>query len=283
MKLGVVAHTSIDHIINKEMEKITVGGPTFYAGLTLKRFGIDTKLITKVGDDFSFSSDELSIDKECIVDTPTTRFMLIINEYSRKLFLLAKCDDININDIVDMDGYIVSPIINEVSSDTLNYIVKNSSFTFLDPQGFVRRVRDKECYIARTDLKIDGIDVIKVDEDEAFALTGSIGIDALMALDTNTAILTSKDRTIMLHKNRVYGMKFEPVKPIDSTGAGDIFAGAYASSYMRDKDHVWAFCSAISASLLALKSNKVGIDKIPTLQMVEEKAKEIYEKLHVYA
>ncbi len=283
MKLGIVAHTSIDHIINKEMEKITVGGPTFYAGLTLNRFNIDTRLITKVGYDFPFSSGELRIDKECIVEAPTTRFMLIINEYSRRLFLLAKCDDISIDDIVDMDGYIVSPIINEISNDTLNYIAKNSSFTFLDPQGFVRRLRNKECYIERTDLRVEGIDVIKVDEDEAFALTGSIGIDALMAINADTSILTSKDRTIMLHKDRVYGMKFEPIKPIDSTGAGDIFAGAYASSYMKDKDHVWAFCSAIAASLLALKSNKVGIEKIPSLKMVEEEAKEIYEKIHVYA
>ncbi len=282
MKLGIVAHTSIDHIINKDIEKITVGGPTFYAGLTLNRFGIDTRLITKIGHDFSFPSDELSIDKECIVESPTTRFMLIINEYSRKLFLLAKCEDIGIDDITDMDGYIVSPIINEVSNDTLNYIAKNSNFTFLDPQGFVRRVRNKECYIARTDLRIENIDVIKMDEDEAYALTGSIGIDALMALDT-TAILTSKDRTLMLHKDRVYSVKFEPIKPIDSTGTGDIFAGTYASSYMKDKDHVWAFCSAIAASLLALKSNKVGTDKIPSLAMVEEEAKEIYENIHVYA
>lgn len=282
MKLGVVAHTSIDHIINKDMEKITVGGPTLYAGLTLDRFGIDTKLITKVGDDFPLSN-ELKIGKECIVNTPTTRFILIINEYSRKLFLLARCEDISINNIVDADGYIISPVINEISIDTLDHIVKRSNFTFLDPQGFVRRLRDKECYIARTDLKIRDIDVIKVDEEEAFALTGSIGIDALMALDVKTAILTSKDRTIMLHKDRVYSVKIEPIKPIDSTGTGDIFAGAYSSSYMKDKDHVWAFCSAIAASLSALKSNKVGIDKIPSLKTVEEEAKKIHENIQVYA
>ncbi|RMF30519.1 MAG: hypothetical protein D6752_03900, partial [Candidatus Nitrosothermus koennekii] len=249
MKLGIVAHTSIDHIINNDLEEITVGGPTYYAGLAVKQSNIDAKLITKVGYDFKqflSYSNELSIDKQYIIDKNTTRFMLVINDYSRRLFLLARCEDITIDDIVDMDGYIVSPIINEISIDTLNYISKNSNFTFLDPQGFVRALRGKECYIERRDIKFQNITAIKVDEEEGFALTGLNGIDALMALNTEIAILTKKDRSFMLYKDKIYSIKFDAIKPIDSTGAGDIFMGVYASSYIKDKDAIWAYASAIA-------------------------------------
>jgi len=281
MKLGIVSHTAIDHIVSNNKEEVTVGGPTYYAGLTIKQFGLNLALMTKVGYDFKYTY--LPIDNRYRVDdAPTTRFRLFINNYSRRLFLLARCKDIEVDDIVDTDCCIVSPIINEINNNVFKHIIKRSSIRLLDPQGFVRVVKNNECYIERREIDIQEIDIIKVDENEAYALTGLHGIDALKRLKTKISILTDKDKSLMLCNDKLYSIEFESIKSIDSTGIGDIFMGIYAVYYMKEKDPILALAGGVAGALLALKNNRFGIDKIPNKDMIEKKTEELYNKIHLY-
>ncbi len=281
MRLGIVSHTTIDHIVSNYKEEITIGGPTYYAGLTIKPFNIDLELMTKVGYDFKYTS-LLPIDTRYQVDAPTTRFRLFIDNYSRRLFLLARCKDIEVDDIIDTDGSIISPIINEIDTDVFKHIIKRSSVRFLDPQGFVRSVRNNECYIVRREIDTKDIDMVKVDEKEAYALTGLDGIDALKRLEAKVCILTNNDKCLMLYNDKIYYIEFDPIKSIDSTGIGDIFMGVYAVYYMKDKDPFLALAGGVAAALLALESNRFGIDKIPSKEMVERRVEELYKKIRLY-
>ncbi len=276
-----MSHTAIDHIVSNDKEEVRIGGPTYYAGLTIKQFGLNLALMTKVGYDFKYTY--LPIDNRYRVDdAPTTRFRLFINNYSRKLFLLARCKDIETDDIVDTDCCIISPIINEISTNVFKHIIKRSSIRLLDPQGFVRVVRNNECFIERREIDIQEIDIIKVDENEAYALTGLYGIDALKKLKSKISILTNKDKSLMLYNDKLYSIEFEPIKSIDSTGIGDIFMGIYALYYAKDRDPILALAGGVAGALLALESNKFGIDKIPSKEMIERKADELYKKIHLY-
>jgi sugar/nucleoside kinase (ribokinase family) len=292
VSVAVVSHTPIDQIENKGTGVVSVGGPTSYGGLTAKSCGFNVKLVTKIGLDFPEDFKDLlrerglTISSNCISNSkPTTRFKLVLKDHERDLFLLARCDDITADDIeFNTDACIVSPIINEVRADAFTKISQKTGFIFLDPQGLVRKVRnDGSCYIGRTEMSIDRrkINAIKVDEEEAFALTGERGIDALKTLGIETAILTSKNKTTMLHQERLYAIATELIEAKDSTGIGDIFAGAYTCAFVENSDAKWALCFGVAAAVTALKTNTAGISKIPMRKDVEEYASTLHDRLKI--
>ncbi|WKT57578.1 hypothetical protein QVH35_09505 [Candidatus Nitrosotenuis chungbukensis] len=62
-----------------------------------------------------------------------------VKDSERNLWLENVCEKIPYSDS-DADGVLVSPVFDEISKETLDKIKKNSEMTFLDPQGFLRRV-----------------------------------------------------------------------------------------------------------------------------------------------
>jgi sugar/nucleoside kinase (ribokinase family) len=287
VKIAVVSHTPIDHIQSNGINAITIGGPTCYSGLTIKSLSHDVSLVTKIGTDFDYKDvlkeKGLIISDNCVSDKPTTRFKIIIDGSKRKLFLLARCADITADDVnVDVDACIISPIINEVGSDVISKVSEQTNFVFVDPQGFVRKVRgDGSCYIDKTimDFSKLNIDAIKVDREEAFALTGLRSTDALYKLGVKTAIMTINNRTVMLHNQRLYEITTDTVDIKDSTGAGDIFAGAYTPAFAQTSDAQWALCYGVAAAVLALKTAKTGIEKIPCRKEVEVYASTLHNNI----
>jgi sugar/nucleoside kinase (ribokinase family) len=290
VSVAVVSHTPVDQIESKTMSVISVGGPTSYCGLMAKEFDFRVKLITKIGLDFPNDFKEL-LDKKGLTissryistNNPSTRFKLVLRDHERDLFLLARCDDITAEDVeLDTDACVVSPIINEIRADALAKISHQTGFIFLDPQGFVRKFRnDGSCYIGRTEMNISRseIDVIKVSEEEAFALTGTNGVDALRRLKIETAVLTSRNKTTMLHREKIYEVTTDVVETRDSTGVGDIFAGAYTCAFVKNNDARWALCFGIAAAVTALKTNTTGISKIPTRKDVEGYASTLHDSM----
>lgn len=290
MSVAVVSHTPIDQIEKKENIVTSVGGPTSYCGLMAKNFDFTVKLVTKIGLDFPEDFKELlyekglTISSNCIsTSKPSTRFRLVLRDHERDLFLLARCDDITVQDIeFDTDACIVSPIINEVSPDVLDKISHQAGFIFLDPQGFVRKVRnDGSCYIGRSEINLNRskINVIKVDEEEAFALTGVTGMDALKKLKIETAILTSRNKTMMLHKEHTYEITTELIEAQDSTGIGDILTAAYTCEFVKNNDARWALCFGVAAAVTALNKNATGILKIPARKEVESCASMLHDRM----
>lgn len=288
VRIAVTSHTAIDQIESRGSSFVGIGGPTCYSGLTAKSLGADVQLVTKVGRDFDYrnvlNEKGLQISDACIsASKPTTRFKIVIDGQTRNIFLLARCEDIAADEInINADACVVSPIINEISGDVVSEISKQVNFVFLDPQGFVRKVRkDGSCYIKKTEMNFHRfkINAIKVDDEEALALTGAKGVDALKKLKIETAILTSGNRTTMLHKERVYEISTEMIDIQDSTGAGDILSGAYTYAFVNSKDAGWALCLGVAAAFTALRSNTRGISKIPPKKDVENYASLLHNNI----
>ena len=68
---------------------------------------------------------------------PTTRFQLILNKNgSRKLFLLAKCSPVEApyQEIDNLDGIILSPVIDEIPNEIFQNFtkLKKEKFIMLD-------------------------------------------------------------------------------------------------------------------------------------------------------
>ena len=73
--------------------------------MTAKQFGYKVILATKVGRDFPqenkaiLHNKGIDIEEYQIVESPTTRFQLIVNNECRELFLHSKCSPLTVEDV----------------------------------------------------------------------------------------------------------------------------------------------------------------------------------------
>ena len=261
MKLAILSHCTIDEISRNGQVVETPGGPAAYCGITAKNMKFDVELQTRVGPDFKFKRDleakGLFLPQNATSDNPTTRFSLNVLGAERELYLKAKCDPIEFSNS-DADGFIVSPVFDEVSEETLDQIREDSDFFLFDPQGFLRRVDGNgKIYLEKTLLDVSKITAIKTDPDEAFYLTGLQEKEAMLALQkkgVKHVLYTNKQDIMMLVKDRLYNLHIPNMEIGDTTGVGDIFCAAFACSYLKEKDSLWAICFAVGAAQAALET-----------------------------
>jgi sugar/nucleoside kinase (ribokinase family) len=297
MKVGIASHIVIDSIIDSEGTTIeSLGGPACYASVIAKTFKLDVVLFTKVGNDISdketfLKENGISIKKDQIDDkNPTTRFQLYLDkDGGRKLFLLSKCSPIDIShqDVDNLDGLILSPVMDEIPNDVFQNFdtTKKEKFIMLDPQGFLRFCNDETRSISHKkhlDLDFRGVTAIKTDEEELSALTkGITSVEGMKLLKKKYClefvISTGHNQVLFLNKNILYSLSFNKISGQDSTGLGDILTSGFSCSYLKEKDPLWAFCFGAGSVIASLTSKKRGLEKAPRkMNLIERNASYFY-------
>ncbi|HJU14010.1 MAG TPA: PfkB family carbohydrate kinase [Candidatus Nitrosotalea sp.] len=283
MKLAILSHITIDEISRDGQVVETPGGPAAYCGITARTMKFETDIRTRIGPDFKFRQElegrGLFIPQKALSSAPTTRFLLKIMGVERDLYLKSKCDQIEFQGS-DADGFIVSPVFDEVSEDTLDTIREDSGFLLLDPQGYLRRAgNDGKIFLEKTVLDLSRVTAIKTDPEEAFYLTGLRGKEAMVALQSKGVkhvLYTDKQNITMLIKDRLYHLQIPDMKIGDTTGIGDIFCAAFACSFLKEKDSLWAICFAVGAAQAALDTKATGLAKIPSSGSIQQNAAYLY-------
>jgi len=295
LSIGIASHTVLDSIQDGNgIVTEHLGGPPCYCGLTSKRFGFDVSLATKVGRDFPAEKIEflnnsgLKINNDQIVDAETTRFFIMSQNgtLGRQLFLRSKCQALSLQDIRDIqvDCWLVSPVVDEIPSDVLQAIVNdggNKNFVMLDPQGYMR-IPEKGGSIklhSKLDLHLSGINAIKVDTDELMALTETRGVRGMQILQKKGiefVISTEWLVVHLLHRQTHFWIKTKQVDTLDSTGGGDILTAAFCCAYIKEKDPLWALCFAAGSLQASLETRMMGLLKIPSRSKIEENASYYY-------
>ncbi len=293
MRVAVASHIVIDYIKSEFIDTIALGGPSSYAGLTAKKMGADVILLTRYGKDLPeeyliwYLRNCIRISKDAYSENNyTTCFQIFQNSRYRKIYLKKKCEDIILSEeSLDGNAVIVSPVAGEISLKTLSELRKRFNLIYLDPQGFIRRFQpDGRCFLDNLDNAIlNYVDVVKTDEKEAQVITGSRkplkALEYLFEKGVKIAIYTRGSKSTILRCNE--GIFKIPIvrklEILDTTGAGDIFAGAYTVSYLQSKDPIWSGCLAVAAS--SIKLDKIGLSKISEIESVNELAEETRNKV----
>lgn len=281
MKLAIFSHCSIDTIVLKGSRYEQIGGSACYCGITARKFKFDVDLHTRFGNDFpkQYLTEHGINFPDALVQTPTTRFIIEISGPERTLKLENRCDEIQY-DVASADGFLASPICNEISQETFSKIKKDSSFVLTDPQGFLRTTDSKKNIVLKDfDLDLSRVDAVKVNSDEGLHLTGLQGIDMLKSLQrrgVKHVIHTNKAEISMLVDDKIYSITLPNKEIHDTTGIGDIFCAAFCCTMLREKDFLWALCFAGGAAQAALNSRQVGLFKIPAKGEVETNASYFY-------
>ncbi len=297
MKLCMASHIVLDEIIDLEGKKTeSLGGPVCYGSLLAKTFNFQSVPATRAGKDILESEMQLTkcnirLNKSQVDPiNPTTRFRLISKKNGgRELFLLSRCSPITINDIQDSDAFVLSPVIDEISPDTLSQIVnrEKNRFIMVDPQGFLRKVSDDGSVTNKSHLELDlnGVSAIKADEEELSALTGGVtSVEGMKMLkkkyNLEFIISTVNNNIIFFHKNIIYSITLKKVDSPDHTGLGDILATGFSCAYLKEKDPLWAICFAAGSVITALQSKGRGIEKIPSsMRLIERNSTYFYNTI----
>ena len=291
MNVLVAGFMTIDKIELPMRTISSVGGPPCYAGLLCSRFGLEVTPLTRIGTDFPdeqvvwLSRNGLQLKAADRSKTKkTTCFKLIIKDDERAMYLLERCEDITVDQVPDAhyNAALVSPLAHEISQPVFDEIRRRSDFCFLDPQGYVRSFEpDGRLYISPwNDEKVMGsIDALKMDLAECEAITGKTvpreALEKLSGMNIRKAVITAGSKpALVLDGTRIMKVEVPPVKVVDSTGAGDIFAGALVNTFLKSRDFLWSCCFGIAASSLSLTS--IALGKVDLPRSVDQVAKRLY-------
>jgi len=296
--LVTVGHFSIDYIESKEKTQIkpTLGGPPTFVSLAAKKMGAEVSIISKVGGDFPneyyrwLISEGVDLSMlQRVKNASTTSYMLIYDsEGERQLVLNAKAPAIEPAEIPDSllsKAIHVSPIAGEVSFEVTKKLRQHSDLLSLDPQGFLRRFdEDGRAHLEKLDDPkiLREFDVFKASRSEIEAATGKSdllqAIRKIHSCGVEIVIVTRGSRSTILSINgKLY--KIPAVKPkvvADTTGAGDVFIGAFLAEYIKGKDPIWSSCVGSASASYVIE--KVGPRGFRSKREVYERAGEIHEK-----
>jgi sugar/nucleoside kinase (ribokinase family) len=291
MNVLVAGFMTIDRIELPIRTISSVGGPPSYAGLLCSRFGFDVTALTRIGTDFPdeqlvwLARNGLALRAVDRSKTKkTTRFKLVVKDGNRTLYLQERCEDIGLEQVPDghFNASLISPLAGEIPNPVFQEVRRRSDFCFLDPQGYVRSFDSSgKVYITpwSDEDVLGGVDALKMDLEECEALTGKSspmeGLAKLASKKIRRAVVTrGAEPALVLDGNRISKVEIPTVKIVDSTGAGDIFAGALLTCYLRSRDFLWSSCFGIAASSLSLTSIALGKVELP--RSVDQQARRLF-------
>jgi len=281
MKLALFSHCAIDTITLNGLTYEQIGGAACYGAMTARNFKFNVDLYTKFGKDFPLQyliQNNIHFEN-AQSDRPTTRFEINVTGSERTLKLLNECESIECISI-NSDCSLISPIFHEISHELFKKIKKDSSFTLVDPQGFLRQVdSEKNVYLKNTELDLSHVNAIKVNPEESQQLVSGTFDEMMLAFQKKGieyTIFTNKTDVSLLVKDKIYSITLPNKEIYDSTGIGDIFCSTFCCTMLKEKDFLWALCFAGGSAQAALDSKQIGLQKIPQKNMVETNASYFY-------
>ncbi len=214
----------------------------------------------------------LHVDIHFLRETPrpSTSFQITRNNGSRNLRLIEQGSRVVApRSTGRFQGVHLGPVFNEVSPSLVNILRKGCDFLSADLQGFIRAVSVDGTVrtVPRSLSRILGrCDMVQASIEEARFQTRSRDpraiLNRFLAMRVQYAIVTMGERGSWLG-SQCDGSYFVPAFPDssirDSTGAGDVFAGSWLSTYLSTMDPVWA--SAVGSAFASLASRRTGLSK----------------------
>jgi len=276
MDIAVCGNPTLDEFIQKGRVRISPGGSALFVSGAATYLGARVGIIGNVGEDYPSSvlswlkHHGLNLRLLKTTKGPSTRFRIGYFHGSRRLWLLQSGQPVESTWRAGrVDGLHLGPVFNEVSESLARSLRKKCRFMSLDIQGLVRKVdRLGEVQVLRRNLGtvLRLCDLVKASIEEAKVQTSSRDLrhvaDRFLAMGPKYAIMTlgAKGSLLGIRDNRkLFIPAFPDGRIKDPTGAGDVYAGAWLSSYLWTKDPVWA--ASVGSAFGSLASERTGLSK----------------------
>ncbi|MFQ6068338.1 MAG: carbohydrate kinase family protein [Candidatus Bathyarchaeia archaeon] len=294
--LVTIGHFVLDLIISPKIScpKVTLGGPATFVSLAAKKLGAKVGVVSKVGGDFQkhlpwLRRNGVNLSYVQVVENAfTTRFVLTYDDGNRKLQLKKKAPQIAIKDVpasLHARAIHVAPVANEFSTEMIQKLRSKTSLLSIDPQGFLRefdRIGSMKLKRLGDMSFLKQCDVFKSSLQEIRIITGhskpEASIKTIREYGVKIVLVTLGKKGILANLGEEF-YHIPACKPRilkDSTGAGDVFIGAFLAEYLKGKEPLWCCCVGSAAASFVIED--VGSQRFGEEDKVYERATKIYEK-----
>jgi sugar/nucleoside kinase (ribokinase family) len=267
---------TIDQIANKSGVSVSPGGSALFASAAASYLGSRVAIVGNVGEDYPPSNvkwlKSRGVDVRALkkLNGPSTRFRVTHPNGSRRLSVLAKGSAIRTPfGLGSVEGTHLGPVFNEISTSLAASLRARSKFLSADLQGFIRTTGPAGLVRAvkrKLGPLLKMCDIVQASIDEAKSQFPSGGRDHLMSrfleAGPQYCVLTlgHQGSILGIKQDQSYMVPAFPDKSImDTTGAGDVFAGSWLSSYLSTTDPVWA--AAVGSAFASIASRNTGLLK----------------------
>lgn len=286
-KFLVIGNITKDRLVLKIGESVSFGG-TIYAGITAARLGYKAYILSKGNLEAIPLIKSLSKEGVQVKLQPDKHLTFFVNDYllgERKQLLLEHTGKIVYKSLGKMDIIHFNPMFNEISLNDLKKARKDCKILSLDVQGLVRTIKDKKVigkFWSERKEFLEYIDFLKVGKTEIkFVSRKRAHKDVckeLSSLGAKVIALTfGKKGSIVFEKDCFYKIPAYKTKEIDPTGAGDVYATAFAIKYFETKNALKSGLFASAAASFVVED--YGLKNIALRKEVEERYKRL-EKIY---
>jgi sugar/nucleoside kinase (ribokinase family) len=253
-----VGHVTLDRI----GDAVRPGGAALYAAITAHRLGASAGILTSHADDFPLDALPPQIEVVTVPSARTTAFEHREVDGRRTLRVTDAAGPIGADDVPDdwRDAPIVllAPVLNEV--DPLIATAFGDASLGAAAQGWLRGfdaegavtpalwtppdfliARLQALFLSREDIGEDFVGAVEMFQ--------RVPVGALTAGEKGAVLFVNGER---------YEVRPHPVREVDGTGAGDVFAASFLIEYHRHGNPWDAGALAACAGALAVRGEGIG-------------------------
>ncbi len=274
--IAVCGNLTLDELVQGSKTTVLPGGSALFASGAAASLGAKVSILGNIGRDYPSSNitrlRNLCVDTRFLYRTSdlTTRFRITRFNGSRNLQVLAAGAPVTLPQNPGLFlGVHLGPVFNEISRLLVKTIRRKCDFLSADLQGFIRTVSRTD--IVRIEQRRIGhllreCDMVQASIEEAESQFGSTDqmriLDLLRAYGVPFSNITmgARGSWLSVEGRGVFSVPaFRDQSSRDSTGAGDIFAGSWLTTYLATSDPLWA--AAVGSAFASIGSRRSGIDK----------------------
>lgn len=281
--LMFIGHVSIDQVENQHGVKVQAGGAALYAAIAAKTLLKNVTLVSAIGKDYKFT-DALKLLKSHHVRTfnmPSTRFNIKYNKLGEAEYLKStygagsKITASNIpTGLLTPETIVhISPMRPIKIKKIVEVIRKTSPKTRISINTWIRYMEKSRRNVKiLKDLAVEA-DFFILNDHEAKVLTKADSIStALALLKAKMLIVTLGELGAIISKENV-GIQMVPAlstparNVVDTTGAGDVWCGAFLAAYKLTDDLMKSV--TIASILSSIKCSGWSFKKLINLRFRE--------------
>jgi sugar/nucleoside kinase (ribokinase family) len=277
--LVCIGNLTVDEAVSAAGLRVeSVGGDALFAALAARLTGADSVIVAPLGNDAtpalvsavrSAGTDPASLPRR---DAPTVRNIVRYDDAGGRVWELVLGDEhfdlLSVHpadltaEVLAAPGILVSGMALRAQLILAGWLREHTAATiFFDPQ---------EDYLTGNEAAlreaVRHCDVFLPSEIEATALAGTtdlaVAARVLLDLGPHTVVIkrAAAGCLVATAERAPVELAADVVEPVDSTGAGDSFCGAFAARYLDDADALAAARAGMAAARIAVSAN--GIDAL---------------------
>jgi sugar/nucleoside kinase (ribokinase family) len=278
-----VGHISVDKVENVNGTRVQPGGAALYAAMAARTLSPNVTLISATGKDYNFLDvlDLLPYKDVKIYDAPSTRFHIRYDRRWEAHYLRAdhgagsRITSSRISDkwLRHKSLFHISPMRPSKVARILDKIKQKSPETKVSVNTWIDYIREgprNRRILKDIALKADFL-IMSDTEVKALAQTDSISSAVrllkakrlIVTLGIFGAIISEENGDLQM----VPGLNLSPDKLVDTTGAGDVWCGAFLATYNLTED----FGKSVSAAstISRIKCSDWGFQSLVNLRFKE--------------